>query len=532
MTIKNFTAVVLLFISISLVAQKDEVLFSIDNNEVKTIEFLRVYNKNLDIVADENQKEVKNYLDLYVNYKLKVIEARELGYDTLPSYVKELNKYKIQLMQPYLKDDAFIEKLVKEAYERSLIEINASHILIKVKQNSADTLQAYIKINEARKKITEGASFEVIAKEYSDDKSASINEGNLGYFTVFSMVYPFENVAYSAKVGEVSEPFTTRFGYHIIKVSDIRNSRGEVEVAHIMVKGDSLASKVKIEMLYNKVINEGETFESVAKTSSEDKFTAIKGGSLGKFGTGKMVKEFEVVSFSLKNEGDISKPFKTKFGWHFIKLIKKYPVASFEEQEKNLQNKVKRGDRASIVSNSIVNKIKGDYEININEVALIPFKNQKWKSLPNLNNELMTIEDSVIIQKDLSDYLKDGDFTNQQFEKFKEYLILEYYKDHLEETNSEYAHTYLEYKEGLLLFESMQKKIWDKSKDSVGIKTYYDLNKNDYINDNKIQPLKEVKGTVINDYQEYLEKQWIDELHSLHEIKINNKALNRLIEKD
>ncbi len=532
MTIKNITALFFFFINSLLFSQNDEVLFSIDNNDVKTSEFLRVYNKNLDIVADKNQKEIKNYLDLYVNYKLKVMEARELGYDTLPAYVKELNTYKKQLMQPYLRDDEFIDKLVKEAYNRSLTEIKASHILINVKRNSVDTLQAYTKINEARKKIIEGVAFEVIAKEYSDDRSAAINGGDLGYFTAFSMVYPFENAAYATKIGEVSEPFKTRFGYHIIKVNDIRDARGKVEAAHIMIKGDSIASKNKIDSLYNLIAKAGKKFADVAKTSSEDKHTAVKGGSLGKFGPGKMVKEFEEVSFSLENEGDVSKPFKTKYGWHIIKLIKRYPVESFEEQKKELQNKVKRGDRASIVSNSIVYKIKDNYTIEVNDAAINPFKNQSWKDLENLDTELMTVNDKSVSQKDFSDYLKNNDYTNKQFEKFKEFQILEYYKEHLEETNPEYASIYLEYKEGLLLFESMQKRIWNQSKDSIGIQTYYDNNKSSYMLKEEIQPLEKIKGTVINDYQEYLEKQWIEELHSSYEVKINNKAVNRLIGKE
>ena len=526
MIIKKVLIVLFTFITTVSIAQKDEVLFRVNGEPIKTSEFLRIYNKNLSIVTDNNQKDIKNYLDLYVNYKLKIVQAKELGYDTISSYKKELSTYKKQLMEPYLRDDAFINNLVKEAYSRSLVEINASHILVMLESKSIDTLQANSKISEARVKILEGDSFEEIAKQYSEDRSVSINGGNLGYFSVFDMVYPFENAVYNTKKGDVSPVFKTRFGYHIIKVNDIRDARGDVESAHIMLKGDSLLSQTRINDIYNKIVNGKGEFEQIAKTQSEDDITAKKGGSLGKFGSGKMVKEFEDVSFSLENEGDISKPFKTQYGWHIIKLIKKYPIKTFEEQQKELTNKVKRGDRASLVSNSIVYKIKDDYTIEVNELALKPFELGEWtQNSNNLKDELLTIDGIGITQDALVIYLKGKDFTPQLFEKFKNHQILEYYKSHLEETNQEFADIYQEYKEGLLLFELLQKRIWDKSKDTIAVQAYYDEFKSNYS-----KPLEEIKGLVLNDYQDYLEVQWIEELHNTYKVIINEKRVNKLIE--
>jgi len=526
MTLKKVFFLFFIFITTIAGAQNNEELFRVNGEVIKTVEFLRVYNKNLSILKDKDQRDLRKYLDLYINYKLKIIQAKELGYDTVKSYKTELNSYKKQLMIPYLRDDAFVDNLVKEAYKRSLIEIKASHILVKTIPNSIDTIKAFSKISEARTKVLNGDSFDSIAQQYSDDKSAKVNGGNLGYFSVFDMVYPFENAAYATKKGKISSIFKTRFGYHFILVNDIRYARGDVEAAHIMIRGDSISNKVRINALYDQVINNPSEFEEIARTQSEDEITAKKGGSLGRFGSGKMVKEFEEISFSLKNEGDISKPFKTNYGWHIIKLIKKYPIKSFEEQQKELINKVKRGDRASIVSNSIVHKIKGDYTIKIINENLIPFKSNEWKqNSENLEGVLMTINDTTITQKSLAKYLSERNFTSQLFEKFKNYQILEYYKSHLEETNPEFTAIYQEYKEGLLLFELLKKRIWDKSKETEAVEEYYNEFKSNYS-----KPLEEIKGLVLNDFQEHLELLWKEELHEKYEVIINEELVTKLVE--
>lgn len=524
MTLKYYLSFLFVIAHIAVFSQNNETIFSIDGKVISTDEFLRVYNKNLEIIVDDDQKEIKNYLDLYVNYKLKVKQAIDLGYDTLTSYKKELLTYKKQLMEPYLKDDAFISKLVKEAYDRSLLEINASHILVKFPPMAGDTMKAFNKINEARTKLKKGGDFLSVAKKYSDDGSAQTNGGKLGYFSVFDMVYPFEREAYNVEVGEISRVFKTRFGYHIVKVNAIRAARGEVEAAHIMIQGDSITSKEKMDQIYQDLMNGVESFERMAEKHSEDKNTAKKGGYLGRFGSGKMVIEFEEVSFALEDKGAISKPFKTQFGWHIIKLIKKYPIESFEDQEKELTSKVRRGDRASIVSNSIVPRIRDNYTLNVNDTALQVFNTPNWKTA-NLDSELLTIKEVSVSQNELKAYLNDRDFTEGLFKKFKDFQILEYYKAHLEETNKEFAGTYLEYKEGLLLFELLQKRIWNKSKDSVGIENYFNNHKMVYNG-----KLEENRGKVSNDYQGYLEKLWIEELHETYKVVINEPVLTKLIE--
>lgn len=534
MTLKNY---IILFITLSffnVYAQvNDSVLFTIDDKPVFTSEFLRVYSKNLDIVTDESQKDIKNYLNLFINYKLKIKQAYDLKFDTIKSYQSELASYKKQLMEPYLRDDSILNDLVKEAYDHSLIEVNASHILIKESfKIPQDTLAAYNKIIEARNEIIQGAVFADVAKKYSQDPSAQKNGGNLGYFSAFNMVYPFETAAYTTVVNEVSQPFRTRFGYHILQVHDKRDARGEVEAAHIMIKGNSEESLTKISEIHSKLVN-GDDFDNLAKILSEDTYTAKKSGSLGRFGSGRMVKEFEENAFSLTNAGDYSKPFKTRFGWHIIKLIAKFPIENFEEVKDGLVEKVKKGDRSKSVDYSIVHKLKKEYKIEYNGPALRDFKKKDWREKKKkFIKNLMTIDGEKINQKELLDYLEGTDLTSKSLNSFKEVKILEHFKKDIENNNQKFKNTHQEYREGLLLFEVLQSRIWDKSKDSVGIQNYYDTNAKNYLlDDGKPQELKTIRGKVINDYQEFLEVEWINELHSLYAIKINNEVLKTVIEK-
>lgn len=531
MTLKK---ILVLFISLhifnSYSQKSNSVLFEIDDAPVYTSEFLRVYNKNLGIVTDENQKDINNYLNLFINYKLKIKQAYDLKFDTIITYKKELAHYKKQLMEPYLRDETIIENLVKEAYDRSLYEIKASHILIKLNpRKPEDTVAQYAKIIEARKKILAGEKFENVAKEYSQDPSVVKNEGNLGYFSAFNMVYPFETAAYKTSVGKVSMPFKTRFGYHIVKVEDKRDARGEVEASHIMAKGTSESSKIKIDKIYKKLL-EGANFEDLAKSTSEDAYSAKKEGFLGRFASGKMVKEFDDVAFSIKKEGEISKPFKTRYGWHIIKLIHKYPIASFDKTKLTLTEKVKKDSRSKSKDFSIVHKLKKQYKITVNKKALAPFLKKNWKSsTKKLNKTLLTIQKSKINQRSFANYLGKNEYSSKLFKKFVNDRVLAYYINDIENNNSNFKNTYKEYKEGLLLFEILKNKIWEKSKDSVGIQKYFKANQALYQKEGKPQELDAVKGKVINDYQEYLEKQWIEELRNTYTIKKNKKAIREVI---
>jgi peptidyl-prolyl cis-trans isomerase SurA len=474
----------LLLVVLSLNAQhkKDKELLTIEGKPIYASEFLLVYNKNKEIVSQENKKDINEYLELFINYKLKLLEAYGKRLDTVPSYIKEFKKYKKQLIEPFLKDRKVTDQLVREAYDRMLVEVSASHVLIKVDAQASpkDTLEAYNKILNARKKIIDGANFGLIAKQFSDDPSAKKNDGNLGYFTAFSMVYPFETAAYNTKVGDISKPIKSKFGYHIIKVNDRRPSQGEVKAAHIMIKQDKKDknhAESQINDIYKK-LEQGEKFEFLATKHSDDKSSARRGGALKKFSRSKMIQPFADESFNLKKPNDYSKPFQTKYGWHIVKLIEKYPIASFEEQKEALTSKIEKADRSEIVGKSIVNKLKKQYNIKVDQSVLakvLDLKNDFGKTNPTF----LTFKKLEFKVEDLKEYLKNNKSKN--YNDFVDHEVLHYYKDNLENENQDYANTLKEYKEGLLLFDLLQENIWTKAeKDTIGLQGFFDNNKSNY----------------------------------------------------
>jgi len=538
MKVKYFYNIILLIFSMLCISgysqKKRDILFKINGKPQLVSDFLKNYNKNIDIVADKNQKDINNYLNLYIDYKLKILEAKKLKLDTIKAFKVELQRYKKQLMMPYLKDTATINKLAKQAYYRTKYEVNVSHILIRLNQNAKpkDTILAYKQINKIWHLLKNGSTFTSMAKKYSQDPSVKINGGNLGYFNAFTMVYKFENEAYNTKVDSISKPFKTRFGYHIIKVNGKRLSKGQVKVAHIMLKNkndnDIKLNKTKIDSIYI-LLQKGADFKTLAKKYSQDKGSAKKGGLLPKFSDGKIIKSFSNQAFALKNIGDYSKPFRTPYGWHIVKLIKKYKVLGYNDLKSELINKVKRGDRSKVIEETLINNLTKKYTIINYKSALNVFYNKAWVAkADSLQKPVLKIQDSVFTQHNFATYLKKkhikNEITNKIFQNYKNQEVINYYKAHLARTNPDFANTINDFRNGLLLFNVMQKKVWQKSKlDSIGLKAYYMLNRSKYPKD-----FENHKGQVISDYQNFLEKTWIETLRKNHKIKINKSALKKL----
>ena len=537
---RKIVLVFVLSFSVSVFSQKrDKTLITIDGEKITVSEFKRTYEKNLDVIESQDSKNLINNLDLFINFKLKVKEAYALKLDTLSSYKKEIETYKNQLSAPYLQDTTFLGQLVKDAYFRTKNEVKAKHILIRMKKDALpkDTLIAYTKIIKLRDRIIAGEDFEAIATQFSEDKSARNdsktgrkgNGGNLGYFSAFRMVYPFEVAAYSTKVGQISMPFKTQYGYHIMKVDAVRESKGEIEAAHILIRDTSVKGKQKIDSIYEK-LNNNRKFEDLAKQYSEDPGSKNNGGKLGKFGSGRMVKPFSDAAFGLENINDFSEPFKTDFGWHIVKLLKKHPVKSFEEMKMDLKKKVKNNSRMQLSKKAVVNKLKKQYSIIENEEAKIILnkKNIRTVSKDSLQGTIITINNKNISQEEFVNYIKNRRNLPifKLFENFKDEQIMEYYKENLIHTEPEYAYILNEYQDGLLLFELMQEKIWSaSSKDTLGLKNYFTTNSKKYKSDD----LKSVKGQVMNDYQNFLDKSWIEELRNKSEIKVDKRQFKKLI---
>ncbi|WP_435263210.1 peptidylprolyl isomerase [Tenacibaculum sp. nBUS_03] len=528
---KQVLCITILFCCLAIVGQNNKELFSVNKKTVSVSEFKRVYEKNLGLVVDEDSKDIDKYLDLYINYKLKVNEAYALGLDTVSAYKRELEGYKKQLIAPYLQDQESINRLVKEAYFRVKNEVKASHILVRLpkRARSSDTLKAYNKIIEIRNRVVSGESFAKVAREVSEDPSAEFNGGNLGYFSAFKMVYPFEDNAYKTNLNGVSNPFKTRFGYHILKVTGKRKSKGEFEVAHILARDRSIVGKAKIDSLYKKIKN-GKSFEEIAKKYSEDVGTAQIGGRLPKFGTGKMVEDFEKNVLKLKIINEVSKPFKTKFGWHIVKLVKNYPIASFEEMKVSIEKKIKSSDRLRVSQTAVLNKLKKEYDVRVYDKNLELFTNKSIDELSKMQlaqDNVLAINDKKIKQKAFYDYIKyrKKEDVTLLFERFKNEEIFNYFKEDLINREPEFRHTLTEYKEGLLLFELMQQKIWNKSaNDSIGLQRFFDETKEKY----KQKELEDVKGEVISDYQKKLEDDWIQNLRKNNVIRIRKREVKKL----
>jgi len=496
-----------LFLGVALFAQKDNPVFiEIAGEEITKEAFKEIYLKNNS--GELVQKSsVDEYLDLFINFKLKVKEAEEKGYDTVSSFKKELAGYRKQLAQPYLTEQSMLEQLKKEAYERLKEDVRVRHILIAVDQDAApeDTLKAYQKALSVKKRIQEGDDFAAVAKEVSDDPSAKTNGGDLGYFTAFYMVYPFETEAYESKVGGLSDIVRSRFGYHLIKVIDRRPAVGTMTAAHILISKDAQLAKTddpegKIREIYQE-LQEGADFKKMAQQHSDDHKTAVHGGMLPPFGVGKMVPEFEEVAFGLKKDGDYSEPFETAYGWHIVKRVKHRPIGSYEEMSALIQNKMDNDSRTKLTEGALVQKIKKQYGFkqkrkNIEdfyELLDSTYFTKKWdeSKLKGKSKFLFKIGEQEYTQSDFADFLnrtqrKRNPFNvknlvNERYNRFVKSAIIDYKDRRLDEEYPEFKALMQEYRDGILLFNITEKQIWKKaSEDSAGLAQFYKKNKENY----------------------------------------------------
>uniref|UniRef100_UPI004049B367 peptidylprolyl isomerase n=2 Tax=Flavobacterium sp. TaxID=239 RepID=UPI004049B367 len=506
MRLKSFVFGFLLFVCANVFAQNPEkiVLFTIDDTPYFSDEFVRVYNKNLDLVKDESQKDLDNYLELFIGYKLKITKAMQMGLQNDRKYQNELRTYRNQLSKNYLTDKNITDELIQEGYERSLKEIRASHILFLLDENAlpADTLKVYNKLLDLRTKILKEGNFGDFAAKFSEDPSAKQNKGDLGYFSAFRMVYPFESAAFETPKGEISMPVRTRFGYHLINVTDIRDNRGELTVAHIMLSNPKEGEEATVKDIKGSIdeiaakLKQGESFEALAKQFSQDRATANKGGVLNRFGAGQLsAASFENAAFALTAENPISEPVQTDYGWHIIKLIEKHPLKSFEEAKKEIERNIEKDDRSRLIQESMTDKLKVKYRIieNKNLLAKIAksvdktYFEGKWE--PNSKNDfsktLFTIQDDVFSGDQFVEMLKEEQkarypeqpitaMVEKIYTKILNEQVNKYYEAHLEDEFPEFAAVMQEYRDGLLLFELMEQEIWKKSKnDTLGYTQYH-----------------------------------------------------------
>jgi peptidyl-prolyl cis-trans isomerase SurA len=522
--IKISTVLFSFIISQNIIAQdnNDDVLLEVGGEKITKSEFLNVYKKNNTKDQTIDKKSLNEYLDLYINFKLKVREAEDLGLDTIDAFKRELAGYRTQLAKPYLVDKDVNEELLQEAYERMNYDIRAKHILIKVGEFAfpKDTLKAYNKILKLRERIMNGESFSKIAGEESEDQSARDreatkthpfikgNQGDLGYFTVFDMVYPFENGAFNTPVGAVSQPIRTDYGYHLIKVTDKKKAMGRVQVAHLYLKipqnanhEDSLKVKTKADSLYQLLLS-GENYEKLVMDNSDDKGSAIRGGVLPWFGVNRMVPEFIQAISALKDSGQISEPVLTNYGWHIIKLIDKQEIGSLEDVTGDLKQKIAKDARSNKGREVTIAQVKKKYnfkEFPVAKAAFYKVVNDsvfkgKWdiNNAKDLKEPMFVLGDKTYTQQDFAKYIDKKQkrrvivdiqlYVDRMFENFVEESCIEYKDSQLENEYPEFKALMGEYRDGILLFELTDQKVWSKAiKDTIGLEEFYKNNSNKYM---------------------------------------------------
>lgn len=492
-------------------ATQEPVLANIGGKPVFASEFAYVYNKN-NSNADNaySQASIQEYLDLYTNFRLKILDAESRGLDTTAAFKAELEGYKQQLAQPYLTEKSVTDKLVREAYARMNQEINASHILLNVAADAEpkDTLAAYNRIMELRQRALAGESFEKLAATYSEDPSVRDNNGNLGYFTALQMVYPFEDAAYKTQPGQLTQPVRTRFGYHLIKVNDARQAQGEIKVAHIMVqatpgmpKADSVMAKKKIDEIYARVLRK-ENWDKLVAQFSEDPSSSQNGGELPWFGTGRMIPSFEETAFKLSQPGEISRPVLTPYGWHIIKFLERRNLAPYEDMEPTLRQRVAKDSRSELNKAAFLKRIRTEnnfqemaaaktYALGKADTSLV---RGAWKNVfpaKETAQTLFTIQDRKFSVQDFFQYVAQNQRPRPQgspdhtmallYDNFVNTSLTDYEKENLENKYVDYRMLVREYRDGILLFQLMDEKVWSKAiEDSVGLNKFFQNHRDNY----------------------------------------------------
>ena len=636
---KLLVSTVLVGTALMALAATDPVLMTINGKDVKLSEFEYLYHKN-------NQQQVeKESLDDYVNrfiiYKQKVADAEAACIDTLPSFKKEFEGYKRDIVKPFLEDTTVRDRLVMEAYDRMQRNVDIDHFMYTLGTTHAEQAKNKAFVDSIRQCVLNGEDWETLVEKYSIDQSKVRNKGHYGFITAGVFPYDFEYAAFNTPVGQVSEPIRTNYGYHLIRVNGVRPDEGKVHVMHILKlfprnpdESARKAVKASIDSVYTLVTAPGADFAEIAKKTSQDPGSAKRGGDLGWFGRGRMVPEFDRLSFELP-DGAISEPFATEYGYHIIKKIESRKTTPLEEAKPDILAAMNRDERAAMPQQAIIDKMKVQYGYKLNpkldeyltnelkrnggydstfvvdvirksEVPLFTFANQ---TIP-----VKSIGGRLSIKQRILD-------TNEAIEYMKERIpaiankeVMSYYTDNMIDDNVDYRNLLNEYRDGMLLFEISNRRVWEgASRDTTGLREYFEANrakynwpsphfkgiilsaKNDTVLDavkadiavlgrdtlttalhkkyardikmermnfpqgenelvdylyfngpapsnanypvamtleggliNAPEDLGDVRGQVTSDYQDVLEKRWIQELQQKYPAKVNKKVLKKV----
>ena len=504
------TIVVLLVVCLSAIQLFSQTLFTYGPYAVQKDEFLRAYNKNKTPVADKEQS-LKEYLDLYSKFKLKVKAAQVQRLDTLQQLQYDLQNFRSQVAEGYMTDEKGLNELVDEAMQRGQKDIHVLHFYIGInaKMSAADTLKAYKAMNELSDELKDGKQdYSAIVKEINE-KNAGVKGADLGFITVLSLPYEIENLVYNLKPGDISRLYRNKSGLHIFKNAGERKSVGKWKIAQILfsippnVTGPELkAIEQKADSVY-KLLRNGADFSALAKQFSEDKLTYMTGGEMPEFGTGKFELPFESKVFELKRDGDISQPIFTGYGYHIVKRLQQRDVPVDKKLDDVFVTELKK----QITADTRINRVKAGflktiqaktgYKRNaaIKDAELFRYADSvtatgQVGNYPLNNKTIFSFKHLNVKGADWLNFIKDyklnrdvykGELNKELWDKYISTTSFEYYRKHLEEYNEDFKYQMEEFKEGNMLFEIMERNVWSKAaNDSLGLKKYYNTHKAGY----------------------------------------------------
>ena len=626
----------------------DPVLFTVADDEVRLSEFKYIYEKNNSENADYSKESLEEYLELYSKFKLKVKRARSLGLDTVKVLQDELAGYRKQLAKSYLKDKEISDRLINEVMERMMTDVQLQHIFV-----AAETKSSEAKKNAAKEKIyniydklitTNGLGFDEMAKTLSEDKQSAINSGRLGYYTspLPDGFYEFENAMYDLEIGEFSKPVRSKMGWHILKVTDKRPARGEMEIAHILVRKKNRSveeARVRIDSVRG-LLDKGRNFETLAAKFSEDLKSKHNGGYIGYFAINQYESAFEDVAFSLTEDNSYSEPVETSLGYHIIKRISKRDTSDKDRLRKRIQARINNNDRFEIAELKMLEDVKTEAGFSEDPLMLKRFSTAQDASFYSYKWQAPSYESGMVLfelageKYDLNDFAKYcksnvrerlkfnknkivAEAAEEMYETYVREIAMKYEEANLENKYPDFRSLMREYSEGILLFEITKQEVWDKaSQDTAGLRKFFESGKKNYewpervavykytvdsdnvgavtiysfaqkkshskliekfgdddqikvtyeelildksselLKDLKFEAnavsklitrpkpanfiafkeivpptkksLDEAKGYVIADYQDELEKQWVESLKGAYPVKINKKVLSSI----
>ena len=651
---RQFLIFISLFLSThSFYGQDNAVLFYLEDNPVTVSEFKYIYEKNNRDQADYSKESLEEYLDLYINFKLKVQKAKDLGYHESDVYKEELAGYRSQLADSYIIDREVIRKLADQIYERSQADLELQHILIALdrKSDQEKEKEALSKIQTVYDLIQKGMTFEEAVLQFSQDRGSVSLNGNIGFINapLPDGYVALEQVAYSLEVGELSEPVRSDLGYHLVKLVSKRPARGKMEAQHILIRNSRNGIRLadagpRANRIYDQIMAGTLSFEEACVKFSEDRETKSKMGNLGVFGIGEYERSFEDGAFELMEDGAISEPVLTSIGWHIIKRVRKIEPPSSALLFEQLKSKPKAGVRFDFEKRQVVERIKKEAKFSDNPELLDQFANGLSEDFFSYSWQPSELEDDVLANfgnrkyslEEFADFAKTNvrermkakgtkeikATVDDLYEQFVNDMAIAFAEQSLEERYPEFNNLMREYREGILLFDITKDLIWDKAgQDTSAVKSFYEANKHRYnwkervqvthytlrtieptlvtsiLNgsrnkdpegltklfnkqnelivykeetldtdhsslegitlkegfvstprfDNKLnvtqftkiektfpprpKTLREARGYVISDYQDQMDKNWVEELKKEYNIKLQKKTFKKLVKK-